>query len=186
MNALVGIRANTLGTLSPTPATRNQTLKMLDENIRNIEPQSLLKSQSVTKAEEPVVPTATSADSSEMDRHAFLRLLVEQLRNQDPMSPVDSPEMIAQLAQFSSLEQMENLNENFQQFSGNMDQLNFISASGLIGKHIIGVDLDGFPVSGVVEQIQLDGSIVHLNVDGHIVSMAGVLGVQEPQEEPAA
>src|SRR5690554_352678 len=48
-----------------------------------------------------------------MGKDAFLQLLVNQLRHQDPLSPVDDKEFLAQMAQFSSLEQMQNLNQSF-------------------------------------------------------------------------
>ncbi len=51
------------------------------------------------------------AESNDLDKDAFLKLLVTQLQNQDPLSPMEDREFIAQMAQFSSLEQMQNLNE---------------------------------------------------------------------------
>ncbi len=48
-----------------------------------------------------------------LDENAFLRLLTAQLSNQDPLSPMEDKEFIAQLAQFSALEQIQNLNTNF-------------------------------------------------------------------------
>lgn len=57
--------------------------------------------------------TSGAASSKEwagdLDRMAFLRLLVAQLKNQNPMDPVDDKEFLAQMAQFRSVEQMENL-----------------------------------------------------------------------------
>ena len=51
-------------------------------------------------------PTADST-SSQMDKDLFLKLMVTQLRNQDPMNPQDSAEFLAQTAQFTSLEKLE-------------------------------------------------------------------------------
>lgn len=48
-----------------------------------------------------------------LDRDAFLKLLTTQLSNQDPLNPTEDREFIAQMAQFSSLEQMQNLNDTF-------------------------------------------------------------------------
>ena len=48
-------------------------------------------------------------DKSGMGKDAFLQLLVNQLRNQDPLNPVNDKEFLAQMAQFSTLEQMQNL-----------------------------------------------------------------------------
>ncbi|MEY8415753.1 flagellar hook capping FlgD N-terminal domain-containing protein [Tissierella praeacuta] len=51
--------------------------------------------------------------TNDLDKDAFLRLLTTQLANQDPLNPIEDREFIAQLAQFSSLEQMQNLNKTF-------------------------------------------------------------------------
>ncbi len=54
--------------------------------------------------------TKQKTPSNALDKDAFLKLLVTQMQNQDPLSPMEDREFIAQMAQFSSLEQMQNLN----------------------------------------------------------------------------
>ena len=53
-----------------------------------------------------------SEKSTNLDKDAFLNLLVTQLKNQDPLNPMEDKEFIAQMAQFSTLEQMQELNKN--------------------------------------------------------------------------
>lgn len=55
-------------------------------------------------------------NTGKLDKDAFLRLLVTQLSNQDPLNPMEDKEFIAQMAQFSTLEQMQNLNKDFVKF----------------------------------------------------------------------
>ena len=57
--------------------------------------------------------TAPGNTMGDLDKDAFLRLLTTQLSNQDPLNPTEDREFIAQMAQFSSLEQMQNLNDTF-------------------------------------------------------------------------
>ena len=76
-----------------------------------------------------------------LGKNDFLRLLTIQLQNQDPLEPQDNTEMVAQLAQFSSLEQLENMNLNLAS-SLDLDLiltqvLNNTAAAGLIGKSVI-------------------------------------------------
>lgn len=57
---------------------------------------------------------------TDLDKNSFLKLLTTQLANQDPLNPIEDREFIAQLAQFSSLEQMQNLNKTFTEKTSEM------------------------------------------------------------------
>lgn len=94
-----------------------------------------------------MIPTATESVTTgstqgaalatkELDRDAFLNLLVTQLQNQDPLDPTDSVEFTAQLAQFSSLEQLSSVNDNLKQLQNFQASINNSQAVALIGKEI--------------------------------------------------
>lgn len=69
-------------------------------------------------------------------KDAFLQLLITQMRYQDPLSPMENEAFLAQLAQFSSLEQMQQLNENFESVLLLSQSQNNNGATALIGKHV--------------------------------------------------
>ncbi|MGM0445250.1 MAG: flagellar hook assembly protein FlgD [Bacillota bacterium] len=69
----------------------------------------------------------------ELDKDAFFKLLITQLQNQDPLKPMEDKEFIAQMAQFSSLEQMNNINQNFKKL---IDVQKVNQNSSLIGKTV--------------------------------------------------
>lgn len=71
-----------------------------------------------------------------LGKEDFLNLLITQLQNQDPLNPTDSTEFTAQLAQFSSLEQLGNVNDNLEQLQKFQASINNSQAVTLIGKEI--------------------------------------------------
>lgn len=76
--------------------------------------------------------------NSQMDKDAFFKLMLAQLKNQDPMSPLKNHEMAAQLAQFSTLEQMSNMNTTLTKMEGKGAQPENFQALNLIGKTVAG------------------------------------------------
>lgn len=80
-------------------------------------------------------PLSTS-QSNVMGKDDFLNLLITQLQNQDPLKPADSAEFSAQLAQFSSLEQLGNVNQNLVELNNFQASINNSQAVYLIGKAI--------------------------------------------------
>lgn len=73
---------------------------------------------------------------SVLGKDDFLNLLITQLKNQDPLNPTDSTEFTAQLAQFSSLEQLNNVNTNLEQLQNFQASANNSQAVSLLGKEI--------------------------------------------------
>jgi flagellar basal-body rod modification protein FlgD len=173
MNALVGVRANATGLYSPNYAMRAAVEEKLQANYKADLLGKMLDGKTIKTIEEGQQRIA----SDTLGKEQFLELLMNQIKYQDPLEPVENTEMVAQLAQFSALEQMNNLNDSFGDLSGNVDQLNFISGGSLLGRSVTGVTVDGAPVTGVVERVELQGSVVFLTVNGQRVSMAGVTGI---------
>jgi len=68
--------------------------------------------------------------SQEIGKTEFLRLLITQLQNQDPMNPVDNNEFIAQMASFSSLEQLISINEAVSKMAGTPEEAESTDGSG--------------------------------------------------------
>jgi flagellar basal-body rod modification protein FlgD len=75
-------------------------------------------------------------DSKNLDQTDFLTLLVAQLKNQDPMNPMENADFTAQMAQFSSLEQLMNVNENLEILTTSANATNSAQAMALIGKEV--------------------------------------------------
>ena len=74
----------------------------------------------------------------EMDKDAFMKLFLAQLKNQDPTQPRDSHELAAQLAQFTSLEKLNNINDNISKMAGAQNPKNNFDALQFIGKQVSG------------------------------------------------
>ncbi|OIJ13161.1 flagellar hook assembly protein FlgD [Anaerobacillus alkalilacustris] len=71
-----------------------------------------------------------------LDQDAFLKILITQLQNQDPSNPMEDKEFISQMANFSSLEQMTQMNKTLTNFIEMQKDSHFLSHSQLIGKEI--------------------------------------------------
>ena len=89
---------------------------------------------------------------SKTDNQTFMKLMIEQLKNQDPMNPMKSQEFTAQLAQLNSLEQLISLNTTL---SEQAEQSGLANASALIGSYVEGVDANGTMVTGYAEQVEM-------------------------------
>jgi flagellar basal-body rod modification protein FlgD len=127
---------------------------------------------------------ATSSLNKEgLGKEDFLKLLVTQLQNQDPLEPMDNKDLVLQLSQFSTLEQTQNLNENFSAFLGIS---NMGTAGSLIGKEVSYHDAENEMqlTTGTVEKVVIDSNQVALEINGKQVPLAYITSIGEPA--PAA
>ncbi|MRX70598.1 flagellar hook assembly protein FlgD [Bacillus lacus] len=74
--------------------------------------------------------------SSTLGKDDFLKILITQLRNQDPLKPMEDKEFISQMANFSSLEQMTNMNRSLEQFLQFQKGNSLLQYADLIGKEV--------------------------------------------------
>jgi flagellar basal-body rod modification protein FlgD len=108
-----------------------------------------------------------------MGKDEFLKLLVTQLQHQDPTKPMEDREFIAQMAQFSSLEQMLNMNNSMEKFVSN---LSFQGSYDLLGREVsvetLGADGEMGVVSGTVDAVSRNetGAMVTINGQKYPIS----------------
>ena len=126
--------------------------------------------------------TAAQPPVQTLDKNAFMELLVAQLQNQDPLDPASNEEFVGQLATFSSLEQLENVNDNImtmvllQQSNALLGQMT--EGSALIGQSVSWTDpTTAESGTGVVESVKVVDGIAFLNVGGEDVALIDVTEV---------
>lgn len=123
-------------------------------------------------------PTSTSSTSApSTDKNMFLQLLVAQMRYQDPMNPTDSSQFLAQSAQFTALEKMQDVaDKTAQLFSA---QVSF-GASGMIGKTVTWDNKNGVKQTGIVHGVTFAADGPELDVGAaDPLPIASVLAVSD-------
>lgn len=109
------------------------------DTTNNTAVQNLFNSKVSTATTNSSLSTATktATGSQSLGKDAFLQLLVTQLKNQNPLSPQDNGAFVSQLAQFSSLEGINTLNDSVNNISSNYSSSQALQASSLVGRSII-------------------------------------------------
>jgi flagellar basal-body rod modification protein FlgD len=112
---------------------------------------------------------------SQLEEADFLKLLITQLKNQDPTKPMEDKEFIGQMAQFTSLKQMNELAQSMKDFAQGFD---FTKAVSLVGKEVDWANETGRYSSGVVDSIRVKDGITFLNVRGEQVELGMIREVR--------
>jgi flagellar basal-body rod modification protein FlgD len=99
-------------------------------------------------------PTAPSSAASSLNLQDFMKILLTQLEYQDPLKPMDNQQFMAQIAQFTSLEQSQQINDKMTTLIDNQSALQSV---GLIGRTVDYTTESG-PLTGQVTAIDLSGS----------------------------
>ena len=113
--------------------------------------------------------SSTTKTSQDLGKDDFLNLLVTQLKYQDPLSPMEDKEFISQMAQFTSLEQMKNMNNSVQ----------ITQATSFIGKQVTWADSQGNEVTGIVKSVKIVNGEARVIVGNETLELKQILSVSE-------
>jgi flagellar basal-body rod modification protein FlgD len=115
----------------------------------------------------------TREAQTDLGKDEFLKILITQLTNQDPTEPMQDREFIAQMAQFSTLEQMTNMSSQFERLGGLLQSGQAVS---LLGKDVE-ISLGQTTINGLVEEVT-GGDYPQVLVDGRYYDYSAVQRVR--------
>ena len=112
---------------------------------------------------------STTKTNNELGKDDFLQLLVTQLQHQDPLAPMEDKEFISQMAQFTSLEQMKNMNNAVQ----------ITQATSYIGKQVSWADSQGTEQTGIVTAIRIVNSEPKVMIGEESIELKKIMSVTD-------
>src|SRR5688500_19596295 len=136
-------------------------------------------------------PTGSTASKKnfELKTEDFIKMMITQLQNQDPMEPAKNQELLAQMSQIGQLQSATTLQESLK---GMVTQNQIGSAAALIGKNVQGLDTSDDPVTGVVTSVRVESDGVSLELDNgtrlpltRVTSIASQSGTATATPAPA-
>ena len=113
--------------------------------------------------------TSKTKTNNELGKDDFLQLLVTQLQHQDPLAPMEDKDFIAQMAQFTSLEQMKNMNNAVQ----------ITQATSYIGKQVTWADSQGTEQNGIVTAIRIVNSEPKVMIGAEAIELKKIMSVTD-------
>ena len=113
--------------------------------------------------------TTKSKTNNELGKDDFLQLRVTQLQHQDPLAPMEDKDFIAQMAQFTSLEQMKNMNNAVQ----------ITQATSYIGKQVTWADSQGIEQRGIVTAIRIVNSEPKVMIGSESLELKKIMSVTD-------
>jgi flagellar basal-body rod modification protein FlgD len=116
----------------------------------------------------PAYTINPASDPSSLDKNGFLKMLTEQMKNQDPTSGQDPNQYFQTISQMTTVEQLTNLATSS---TAALSRQKDADATGLIGKSVTYLGADNTPVTGAVESVQLSAT------KGPSLTVAGVAGI---------
>ena len=125
---------------------------------------SALSSSALTASGSDASSVKTANDAGSADR--FLKLLVAQMRNQDPLNPMDNAQVTSQMAQINTVNGIEKLNRTVESLSGQFVQMQALQGASLVGRDVVvpgnlldienGVGQGGYELSGPADAVKVE------------------------------
>jgi len=138
-------------------------------------------SQSITTsvaAQQAPPPAANASDPfNELGIDQFLGLLIAELQNQDPLSPTENSDIVAQIGQIRTIGATDQLTNTLASLSANQE---LVTASSLIDQQVTGLADDGTEVRGIVDRITVetnfenDDRSIRVHVDGRTIDINNI------------
>ena len=142
-------------------------------SIANVVNGQITNNSTAASSVNKAVEASQKQAGGSLDKDAFLKLLVTQMKYQDPLEPTDNTEYVSQLATFSELEEMQNM-------SASLGKQN---ASSLIGQYVYIEETDSTGNSkmaeGTVEYVSFSGSKTYLSIDGTLYNYDDLVTVAD-------
>lgn len=110
-----------------------------------------------------------------LDTKAFLQLMVAELQNQDPLEPMDSSQIIDQIASIRAIQSNDKLSNTL---DATLLGQNLFTASGLIGKAISGLSNDAEEVTGTVDRVEVADGVATLYIGDDAISMKNITEIK--------
>ena len=114
-----------------------------------------------------------------LSQQDFLNLLVAQLSAQDPLNPISNTDFIAQMAQFSTLQQTQTMQQDLAGIQAGQSAL---QGTSLLGQTVQVQPSSGQPVTGVVSAVSFQGSTPTITIDGQSYDLSQVVSVSTPPQ----
>ena len=134
-----------------------------------------ISTSTTTAATSTSSTNAVTTATNDLGKDAFLKLLIAELSNQDPLNPMEDREFISQMATFSSLEQMQNMNSTLNSIA----EVNKFSAANYVGKAVAFTNDDGKQVAALVNAVWFDNGKTILDTTEGEIALEKVEGISD-------
>jgi flagellar basal-body rod modification protein FlgD len=142
-------------------------------SILNVPTSTLLNSSAASNTSSQS-PSSKPTGFAALTSQDFLKMLITELKNQDPTQPVSNSELLQQLSQMQALQSNVELNSTLTNFSTNQQ---ISSGAGFLGKVVSGTDSNQNPVSGVADRVFLQNGTLMIGIGSSAISLSNVTGV---------